>query len=593
MNATLDFAPRMSTILAAQLEGAEARLLDRAQPDSYRSFEKLLQQMRAPQPQEEARAASGAALQLCQHLYANARSFDALPFARANLILAEKSGDAALVRRSHTACGLLLADTADIAGAIEHHVEALRLASRSDDAVEMSRVWNNIGTAFLVSGNFVFAAACFRRALSILHFESAQIYSRFTAFGNLAHCLFHTDELYSGEHFAGLAIREMTVAMVEQDPYNAVLLHRNYARLLVGLGKLDEAKIQVETSLSLAVQAGTPRASIAAAMAQSAYDIANGDIDLGLTRLDRALVLSRSIPATLRDTLVCVIRAQEKAGLPAQALIRLQELSDHVCHMAIFQIRRHLELADILGNGEVASTQTLQQTESRLTLRLPKPAIPAEWTTLQRLAVGAALRMETTGWHGIRVGVLTQALAMEYGLLPIQAMEYGQAAQLHDIGMASVPEGVLLHSAALNAVECALVRKHTEAGVAMLSGDQHPRMVIASDISKYHHANWDGHGYPSNVAENSIPLAARMCAVADVYDTLVTDHPYRKAWSMERAFVELRRVAGTQLDPDLVRCFEAVIRRESANEGIAPSIDAGLGNFQQLISALTEDRGFL
>ena len=162
-----------------------------------------------------------------------------------------------------------------------------------------------------------------------------------------------------------------------------------------------------------------------------------------------------------------------------------------------------------------------------------------------------------------------------------------------DIGMASVPENVLSHSAELNAVECALVRKHTEASVAMLAGDQHPRMVIASDIAKYHHTNWDGHGYPSNVAGNSIPLAARMCAVADVYDSLVTDRPYRKAWSMEQAFVELRRVAGTQLDPDLVRCFEAVIRRESANEGIAPSIDAGLGNFQQLISALTEDRGFL
>ena len=593
MNATLDFDPRMSTFLAAQLEGAEARLLDPAQPDSDRSFEKLLQQMRAPQPQEQARAASVAALQLCQHLYANARSFDALPFARANLVLAEKSADAALVRRSHTACGLLLADTADIAGAIEHHVVALGLASRNDDAVEMSRVWNNIGTAFLVSGNFVFAAACFRRTVKLLHSQSAHIFSRFAAYGNLAHCFFQLDDLHACEHFALLGIQEMTLGIATQDPYSALLLHRNYVRLLLALGRHNEAKTQVEVTLGLAEKTGTPRASIAAAMAQGAYDIASGDIDLGLTRLDCALVLSRSIPATLRDTLVCVIRAQEKAGLPAQALIRLQELSDHVYHMAIFQIRRHVELADILGNGEVASTQALQQTKTRLTLRLPKPAMPAEWATLQRLAVGAAFRMEATGWHGIRVGVLTQALAMEYGLSPIQAMEYGQAAQLHDIGMASVPENVLSHSAALNAVECALVRKHTEASVAMLAGDQHPRMVIASDIAKYHHANWDGHGYPSNVAGNSIPLAARMCAVADVYDSLVTDRPYRKAWSMERAFVELRRVAGTQLDPDLVRCFEAVIRRESANEGIAPSIDAGLGNFQQLISALTEDRGFL
>ena len=109
------------------------------------------------------------------------------------------------------------------------------------------------------------------------------------------------------------------------------------------------------------------------------------------------------------------------------------------------------------------------------------------------------------------------------------------------------------------------------------------------------HARWDGDGYPSNVAGTSIPLPARICAVADVYDTLVSDRPYRKACSMDKALAELRRVAGTQLDPELVRCFEVVIRREAANEGIDPSMDmdGGLENFQQLIAALNEDRGFL
>ena len=159
--------------------------------------------------------------------------------------------------------------------------------------------------------------------------------------------------------------------------------------------------------------------------------------------------------------------------------------------------------------------------------------------------------------------------------------------------MASVPERVLMQPGALNEVERTLVRKHTTAGAEILAGDEHPRMVIASDIVKYHHAHWDGEGYPQKVAGKSIPLAARMCAVADVYDSLVTDRPYRKAWSMDKALGELQRVAGTQLDPDLVCCFEVVIRRETANEGIDPSMDGGLENFQQLITALNEDRGFL
>jgi putative two-component system response regulator len=294
----------------------------------------------------------------------------------------------------------------------------------------------------------------------------------------------------------------------------------------------------------------------------------------------------------LRDTLVCVIRAEEMAGFPAHALVRLHELSDHVYRTAINQMRKHVELADILRKP-VDGEQAQAQTRARLTSRLPRPAAPAEWQTLQRLAVGAAFRIDSTGWHGIRVGALTQALALEYGLSPVQALEYGLAAQLHDIGMASVPEGVLMQTGPLNEIERVLVQKHVAAGAEILAGDQHPRIIVALDMVKYHHTRWDGDGFPANVAGKAIPLAARMCAVADVYDTLVTDRPYRKGCSMDNAFAELRRVAGTQLDPDLVHRFETAIRRESANEGIDPSIEAGLENFQRLIAALTEDRGFL
>lgn len=579
--------------LAVTLEGVAARILDVTHPQSYRAFDALLRRMQDPHTPADAHVSSNAALRLCQQLYGNGRSFDALPFGRANLALARHANDPALMRRAHTACGLLLADTADIAGAMDHHTQALRLAAKADDVVEVSRVWNNIGLALCVSGNFELATPCFERVLSILHTEKGPVFSRYAAYANLAHCLFQTNHLREGERYAALGMLEMTPAMVQQDPLNAVFMHRNRARLLVALGRLDEAKAQVQATVEMAAKAGTPRAKIAAATAQAAYEMACGSTDLGLTRLDQALVLARSVPATLRDTLVCVIRAEEKAGFPAHALVRLHELSDHIYRTAIGQMRKHVELADIVRAGDGLSEQPHEQARVRLTSRLPSPAAPAEWKTLQRLAVGAAFRIDCTGWHGIRVGVLTQALALEYGLSPLEALEYGLAAQLHDIGMASVPEGVLMKPASLNEVERALVRKHTAAGAEMLAGDQHPRMVIAGDMIKYHHSRWDGQGYPQNVSGKSIPLAARMCAVADVYDTLVTDRPYRKAVSMESAFQELQRVSGTQLDPDLVRCFEAVIRRESANEGIDPSIDGGLENFQQLIAALTEDRGFI
>jgi HD-GYP domain-containing protein (c-di-GMP phosphodiesterase class II) len=429
--------------------------------------------------------------------------------------------------------------------------------------------------------------------LALLHSESGPVYSRYTAFTNLAHCLYHSDELREGLHFAERALAEITPAFFKQDPHGALLLHRNCVKLYLAVKKLPDAKLHVEEVIRIAELVATPRASIAALTTQAAYEMACGDHDLGLTRLDQALVKARAVPATLRDTLVSVIRAEEKAGYPAHALVRLQELSDHIYQAAIDKIRRHVELVELTTAQASGTKHAFEQTKVRLISRLSPPAEPVEWKTLQRLAVGAAFRIDSTGWHGIRVGVLTQALALECGLSPIQALEFGLAAQLHDIGMASVPESVLMQPAALNNVERALVRKHVAAGAAILAGDQHPRMLVAGDMVKYHHARWDGEGFPSDVAGNSIPLSARLCAVADVYDSLVTDRPYRKARSMDESLVELRRAAGTQLDPDLVRSFEVVIRREAANEGIDPSVDAGLESFQKLINALTEDRGFL
>lgn len=591
----IEFDPdvREALTLAESIAAAESRLLDRVQPEGYRAFGSLLERMQAPQSRDDAGAACIAALRLCQHLYGNARSLDALPFARANLALAESSGDAVLLRRAHTACGLLSADTADLAGAIEHHTRALRLAVGAGDVMETSRVWNNIGVAFMVSGNMSLAVECFRRVISIVESQDGPVYSRYSAFTNLAHCLYHLDKIEEGLEFAGKAMGEITPAFFQQDPHNALLLHRNCVRLYISAGRLQDAKSHVAEVLRMAGRAGTPRASIAGAVTQAAYEMACGDHDLGLSRLDQTLAMARAVPATLRDTLVTVVRAEEKAGFPAHALVRMHELSDHIYRTAVKQIRHHVELADLMPALNSGNDQAFEQAKVRLTAHLDLPAEPPQWKTLQRLAVSATFRFDNSGWHGVRVGALTQALALEYGLPPMQALEFGQAAQIHDIGMASVPERILLQSGPLNPTERMLVRKHTAAGVEILAGDQHPRILSAGDVIKYHHAYWNGEGYPDKVAGSAIPLAARMCAVADVYDTLVTDRPYRKACSMDKALVELRRVAGTQLDPELVRCFETVIRREAANEGIDPSKESGLENFQQLIAALTEDRGFI
>ena len=323
------------------------------------------------------------------------------------------------------------------------------------------------------------------------------------------------------------------------------------------------------------------------------YEVATGSVDIALTRLEDALARSRRVPAALRDTLGCLVRAEEAAGRPERALVRLQELSDHFYRFAVERARDHVELSLIFDAPGRATDPMVEQVRARLVSHLQAPGEPEEWKAYQRLGVAAVLRMDATGWHGLRVGALTKALAMSSGVAPLQALEMGLAAELHDIGLSSVPEAIIAKRGELNAAERSLVERHTDAGAEILSDDGHPRLLMAREIAKYHHARFDGAGYPERVGGKFIPLAARMCAVADAYDAMVCGLENRPPMSMSDALGELRREAGGQFDPLLVERFEAVIRDEAADLGVDPAAVAGLESFQDLVMTLQEDRGFV
>jgi putative two-component system response regulator len=573
------------------LEDAETSLLRQHEPASYRSFTALLDRLRSPLPPDQALPASDSALRLCQKLYAYGRSFDALPFALAVSSQASFHDNAMLRRRASTACGLLLADTSDFAGAVECHTGALRIAASAGDFVEMCRAWNNIGVAFMPTGHFSLAAGCFRRSLAQIEKVTGPVYGRFGAQANLANCYFHLNDIDAGLEAASLASNALTPGFVEIDPYGVILHKRNFVRLLVSKGRFADANIQVAEAEVLARKAGTPRASIAAAIARVTYELGLGETDVGLTRLSRALTESRLVPATLLDTLLCIIRAEASAGYPERALARMHELSDLVYRSAIQKARAHIELCGL----DYGSMERGSELHSRMKLAetICGPSAPPEWPLLTRLAVGASLREDNTGWHGMRVGVLTRMLAMARGFSSIESLEIGLAAQLHDIGMLGVPERATIGHQIAENIDRAKIQTHCDAGADILSDDRHPRILMARDIARYHHAWWDGSGYPSHVSGKAIPVTARMCAVADVFDTAMAGGPNQSAMALIEALNEVRALAGTRLDPELVNCFDSLMRREMANQGINALDATGLEGFQQLIGTLSTDRGFL
>jgi putative two-component system response regulator len=577
----------------ALLPALEARLPVLERHELAEAMAPVVARLQEPIPAGQRAAVAEAVMGLCRRLFAGARSGDALPLARALLAQSLLADDPVLERRASGVCGLLAADTADVVGAIGYHARALQLAEAGGNPVDRCTIWNNIGLAFRMAGNTERAVQCYRRALAKVDGLPGDIHVRYTVCSNLSGGLYHLGDIVAGLRFARQALAEALPAWVEQDPHSAILLRRNLVRLLIAAGELAQAREHVDEVAVLAARTTSPRTLIAAATTRATYELATGSMDIALTRLEDALARARSVPAALRDTLGSLVRAEEAAGRPERALVRLQELSDHFYRFAVDRARDHVELSLFLDAPGRASDPMVEQARARLVSHLRAPGEPEEWKAYQRLGVAAALRMDATGWHGLRVGALAKALAMASGIAPLQALEMGLAAELHDIGLSSVPEAIVAKRGELNAAERALVERHTDAGAEILSDDGHPRLLMAREIAKYHHARYDGAGYPERVGGKFIPLAARICAVADAYDVMVCGLENRPPMSMSDALAELRREAGGQFDPALVDRFEAVIRDETADLGVDPAAVTGLESFQDLVMTLQEDRGFV
>ena len=554
------------------------------------ALEPLVGAMRAAAGAAEAAPLSRSAFDFCRRLYVNGRSAEGLPLANAILDNAVARGDRDLEYKAATVCGVLAGDKADIVASVEYQARALRLCE--GDAVATSRTWNNIGLAMAIAGNYELAARCYRRAMTAVQSAPGPVYERYNASLNLANSLYKTGQFAEGLEVAMRALSEQTGAFREQDVYGALLLQRNVVRLLVATGRSAEAQSHVIKAVTLAERINTPRAAIAAALTRSQYELAVGHNDVALTRLDKALMQARQLPSALRDTLSSLAAAEEKAGNAERALMRLEELSDHIYTSAIERARRNVD-ASLLEGIDSSLEHRNEQARARLFSRVAEPRRPENWKELDRLAVGAVLRMDKTGFHGKRVGTLSKALALASGIDPLHALEIGLATEVHDIGMLSVPEELLAKKGTLTPAEQRMVDRHVDAATEILSDDGHPRTLLAREIARYHHARWDGEGYPERVGAKLIPLPARICAVADAYDSMVCGlgHPRRKG--MDEALQELRREAGRQFDPELVERFDSMVRSETEDLGLDLGGSHGMDDFQELVHALEEDRGFV
>lgn len=168
-----------------------------------------------------------------------------------------------------------------------------------------------------------------------------------------------------------------------------------------------------------------------------------------------------------------------------------------------------------------------------------------------------SLKDAYTGGHGRRVSACAARIAAAMGLMPAQVNDVREAALLHDLGKIGVPDAILAKPAPLNPDEAASIRKHPESGAAILEAI--PALKRHVPAVRHHHERYDGTGYPDGLRGGSIPLAARIIAVADVWDALTTERSYRHALHAREAIAQMSSLAGTQFDPAVVAALRKVV----------------------------------
>ena len=174
---------------------------------------------------------------------------------------------------------------------------------------------------------------------------------------------------------------------------------------------------------------------------------------------------------------------------------------------------------------------------------------------IEVLAMALEERDSYTHGHAQRVTSFAIKLGELVGLKEHNLRQLHLASILHDIGKIGIPDKVLLKQEPLTDKEWNIIRTHSEKGARILNLLRDPRMGIVIDAVRHHHERYDGKGYPEGLKGSDIPFLGRIIAVADSFDAMISDRPYRKGLSKEEALKEIERCANTQFDPQLVQLF--------------------------------------
>lgn len=446
------------------------------------------------------------------------------------LAIFENAEDARGLSETYNHIGTIWSEEGNRSEALRFKLQALEAARRSGDVKELSRAYNNIGEEYrLLSRN----ADAREQYIKSLELDKKA--------GNMAYeaiCLHNLALVSAGEEDYEKA-RELferslslSSSAIDREMEAETLVF--WGESEVKAGRLDLAKPLLCDALARAEVLGSPRILAAALRHMAEYYRKNGDFPNAFLTLEKFTQI-------------------ESAKLNAAQAKRLLAVSIEIEMERVREEARRLETeAQELKRRIEEQTREIQN-EKDQALRLRDSAQKTLEDFLLALASTIEAKDSYTGGHVERVAGYSLALARKLGLPVSVCRSVYLGAIVHDVGKISVHDLVLNKPGKLDPEELDAMRRHSTTGhdiLARIHG-----LDTASEIALYHHERWDGDGYPRRLRGTDIPLAARIVSLADFWDAIVTDRPYRTAMPRHQALALMASERGKAFDPDLYDLF--------------------------------------
>lgn len=499
--------------------------------------------------------------------------------AERGIAVANEGNHQQVLRQLWTVLGALHSMTRDRANELIAHWNALEIAEALQEREGLCKTFVNLAVARYNAGMLDESIALNRKAIELAAGDPALAYVEAPAQHNIALAALTLADWATAEESIERALKVAIEPRTAHDAYNRAVWETTCTKIMVKAGKHADAREHAEAARRYAAMSGSGPAQAQAEIAQAWIENAAGQTDIALTRCAQLAQTARTYEPAQRDLLEVqvTILHQAKRHAEAEAMFRR-----YLEHLSKWQRQSSMQQLAVLKRAFVSKQGITAEDLGVLDAALRERILSGELDIfenfreqLEALAVLAELRDDATGEHAYRVGRIASIVAkrMGYDEDKLASIEIG--ARLHDIGKLAIPDVVLQKRARLVAVEVEVMRTHAEEGHRILAAIGHPVFELAGRIARHHHEWWDGSGYPQRLSGEAIPEEARITALADVYDALTHERPYKKAWPVDVSLEEIESLSGTQFDPTICREFLRVMEELISRHG--PGLDAFLG----------------